>query len=104
MLIRWIALCAGAAHGLLQVQNNTFNSTFRLTQAQIKAANLSDATAHNVEVALNFERSNNAGSLIQDDPFYSDLPEGVSMWNLPPLVSDCYSGMLSPDSNVLVAS
>lgn len=77
------ALFAGLAWAQLESQNLTFNSTFRLTAAQKKAANLSEALAHDVEVALNFERSNNAGYLTQDDPFYL-LPDNVSRWDLPP--------------------
>lgn len=81
-----ISLCTGiskAQKAVLQSQNNTFNSTFRLSPAQIAAANISEGVAHDVEVALNFERSNNAGYLIQDDPFYI-LPENLDPLNLPP--------------------
>ncbi|KAK5135731.1 hypothetical protein LTR08_004717 [Meristemomyces frigidus] len=82
-LLSPILLLLGCAYAQLQSQNNTFNSTFRLTSQQIKAANLSETTAHNVEVALNFERSNNAGSLTQDDPFYV-LPKDYDYANPPP--------------------
>lgn len=67
----------------LESQNLTFNSTFHLTAAQKRAANLSEALAHSVEVALNFERSNNAGHLTQNDPFYF-LPTNVNRSHLPP--------------------
>lgn len=72
-----------AQEALLQPQTNTWNSTFRLTQAQISTANLSSSTAHNVEVALNYERTNNAGDLTQDDPFYQ-LPVSYDPTNPPP--------------------
>lgn len=55
---------------VLQAQNDTWNSTFQLSEAQIALANISHTVANNVNVALNYERTNNAGSLIQDDPFY----------------------------------
>ena len=73
----------GHAYGQLQSQNNTFNSTFRLTPEQVQSANLSATTVHNVEVALSFERSNNAGSLARDDDFYS-LPADYDHANPPP--------------------
>jgi pimeloyl-ACP methyl ester carboxylesterase len=75
-----VAACAQAQ---LQSQNNTFNSTFTLTAAQIEAANLSSATAHDVEIALRTGRTNNAGYLTQDDPFYK-LPANLSFSDLPP--------------------
>lgn len=78
-----LAFLARAQQKLLQPQTNTFNSTFTLTPAQIKAANLSSATAHNVEIALRIERSNNAGVLTQNDPFYL-LPPNISTSTLSP--------------------
>jgi pimeloyl-ACP methyl ester carboxylesterase len=77
------ACFAASVQAQLQTQNNTFNSSFTLTQAQIEAANLSSITAHNVEIALRIERSNNAGYLTQEDPFYK-LPSNVSFSSLPP--------------------
>ena len=79
-----LSLLSQPTNALLNSQNTTFNSTFRLTTQQIAAANLSDATAHNVQVALNYERSNNAGSLTQDDPFYV-LPDEYDAANPPPI-------------------
>ena len=78
--LNYLAFLANAQQELLQARNNTFNSTFSLTTEQITAANLSIATAHNVEIALRIERSNNAGPLTQDDPFY--IPP--AMPSLPP--------------------
>jgi len=78
--LTWFASLATAQQELMQPQNN---SIFTLTPKQIAAANLSEATAHNVETALRIERSNNAGILTQNDPFYM-LPEQISMSSLPP--------------------
>ncbi|KAK0804706.1 hypothetical protein LTR75_007538 [Friedmanniomyces endolithicus] len=78
-----VCLLSSRATLAFQSQNDTFNSTFRLTAQQISAANLSAATTHNVEVALQYERSNNAGSLIQNDPFYT-VPDHYNLNNLPP--------------------
>ncbi|KAK5114194.1 hypothetical protein LTR62_002764 [Meristemomyces frigidus] len=60
-----VCLLPGLAAALLQSQNDTLHSTFRLTPSPIAAAKVINATVHNVEVALNVERSNDAGSLIQ---------------------------------------
>ena len=76
-------LALGCTYGQLQSQNDTWSSSFRLTSEQINAANLTQAAAHNVEVALNFERSNNANGLTQDDSFYV-LPETYDHANPPP--------------------
>lgn len=66
----------------LQTQNDTWNSTFELTSQQLVSINISDTQATNLEIAVNFERSNWAlGSATQDD-FYktsantSSLPAG----------------------------
>jgi len=77
------ACLCGVATAILQSQNDTFNSSYALTSSQRTAANLSDAVAAQAEVALNFERSNNAGSLTQDDSFYT-VPEGVDVKKLAP--------------------
>ncbi|KAF2732570.1 secretory lipase [Polyplosphaeria fusca] len=60
----------GAQSRLLQVQNNTFNSFFDLSRAQIKRHNLSEDLANNVEVALNFERTNWATGSVASDRFF----------------------------------
>jgi hypothetical protein len=67
---------------LLEPQTNLWNASFQLTADQIKAANISQETAHNVDIALRYERTNNAGSLIQDNPFY-DLPDDYGAESLP---------------------
>lgn len=67
---------------LLAPQTNTFNSTFHLTPSQISSANLTATLANNIEVALNFERSNWASGSVSSLPFYtppsnsSHLPAG----------------------------
>ena len=77
-------LVCRTTHGQsLQPQSDVWNSSFKLSPEQINAANISQATAHNVEVALQYERSNNAGGLIQDDPFYN-LPDDYDQSNPPP--------------------
>ena len=46
------------AQQLLSPQNNTFASAVSLTQEQLLKAGINDTVANNIEVALNFERSN----------------------------------------------
>jgi pimeloyl-ACP methyl ester carboxylesterase len=58
-------------------QNDTFNSSYTLTSDQIKLANLSQADVDNIEVAINFERSNWATGSVTSDEFYS-VPENAS--------------------------
>jgi hypothetical protein len=79
----YFATFANAQQKLIEAQSNTFNSTFTLTPQQIRAANLSEATAHNVEIALRIERSNKAGYPSQADPFYN-LPANTAISSLPP--------------------
>ncbi|KAK3707062.1 hypothetical protein LTR37_012394 [Vermiconidia calcicola] len=67
----------------LHSQTNTWNSNFALTPDQIAAANLSATTANNVEFAVRYERTNNAGQLTRHDPFY-DLPADFDPANPPP--------------------
>ena len=67
---------------LIAPQINTFNSTYHLTPSQISSANLTATLANNIEVALNFERSNWASGSVSSLPFYtppsnsSHLPAG----------------------------
>lgn len=58
------------AQDVLQYHNNTFNSSYTLTEAQIRATNISDLVAHNVEVALNTERTNWATGSVGEGAFY----------------------------------
>lgn len=52
-------------------QNNTWNSTFTLTDDQISRAGLDKVTAENVNIAVRFEQTNWAGSSAANDPFYT---------------------------------
>lgn len=61
----------------LEPQTNTFNSSFKLSAEQITRANLSSAFANNIEVALNYERSNWAFGSITEDSFYT-VPENFT--------------------------
>jgi alpha-beta hydrolase superfamily lysophospholipase len=54
----------------IHVQNNTFNSSFTLSSLQIRQANLSQTLASNVEIAVNFERTNWATGSVGKDSFY----------------------------------
>ena len=78
-----LTACVKTQQQLLYPQTDVWNSKFHLTAAQIAAANVSQATAHNVEVAMRYERTNNAFGLIQNDPFY-DLPDDYDTTNPPP--------------------
>lgn len=62
----------------IAVQNNTFNSSYALSQSQIGAVNISEVTVNNVQVALNFERSNWATGSVGADPFYLPPPVNAS--------------------------
>lgn len=55
---------------LLKPQSNDFNSSYRISPDQISAAGISSTLANNVEVALNFERSNWASGSVHDISFY----------------------------------
>lgn len=61
----------------LEPQTNTFNSSFKLSAEQITKANLSSDFANNIEVALNYERSNWAFGSITEDSFYT-IPENFT--------------------------
>lgn len=58
-------------------QNDTFASSFRLTHQQQSDAGLDSTLANNIEVALNFERSNWAHGSVESDSFYH-LPSNAS--------------------------
>ncbi|KAI7235700.1 hypothetical protein KC330_g4141 [Hortaea werneckii] len=79
--LAWISTYT-AAQDILQSQNSTWNSTLTLTNAQIRAANLSAETVQNVEVAVNYERTNQPGGSIQNDDFYN-LPDDYDYANPP---------------------
>ncbi|GME49307.1 putative secretory lipase, partial [Neofusicoccum parvum] len=106
--VLWAAfLCAGTTSqetALPGPQCQDFASSFALSASQISRANISNITAHNVEIAINFERSNWATNSVTTDPFYripsnwsSSLPPGTlltvenvtntSLYTLPASVS-----------------
>ncbi len=65
------------------IQNNTFNASYgpfnpSQTRARIAQANLSASVSSDLLVALNFERSNWAGSSTHLDPFYNVLPANTT--------------------------
>lgn len=69
-----LILFAVSIHAQLQpihVQNNTYNSNFALSPTQIAAADLPAILANNVEIALNFERTNWATGSVSSDLFYA---------------------------------
>jgi pimeloyl-ACP methyl ester carboxylesterase len=55
-------------------QCNDFNSSVKITASQQQAAGIDQATADNVAVAVNYERSNWAGGSVNDDDFYRVPP------------------------------
>ncbi|KAL8941348.1 MAG: hypothetical protein Q9216_002287 [Gyalolechia sp. 2 TL-2023] len=61
----------------LTSQNNTFASAARLTPQQQLDAGLDSILANNIEIALEFERSNLAHGSVDTDPFYT-LPSNAS--------------------------
>ena len=56
---------------LLKPQSNNFNSFYHLSPQQRAAAGIDDVLANNVEIALNFERSNWADGPVTELPFYA---------------------------------
>ena len=67
-----VLIAAGAsAQSTLTAQSNTFNSSFTLSNAQIAAADINDTIANNVNVAIQFERTNWALGSVHNDSFYS---------------------------------
>ena len=76
-------LATSIAYEILTPQNDTFASTFSLSQQQILSAGINDSLANNIAIALNFERSNWATpTSVASDPFYS-LPANASFANPP---------------------
>lgn len=60
-----------AAQSLTVEQSVNFNSSYTLTDAQAEALGGDNDLVQAVEVALNFERTNWAGSSVSEDDFYS---------------------------------
>ena len=73
------ALCVAAKSQQqpLTPQNDTWNSTYELTQGRASGANLTDLELSDISVALNFERSNWATGFVADDEFYT-IPANAS--------------------------
>jgi pimeloyl-ACP methyl ester carboxylesterase len=71
------ALSTVAAQSALTSQSANFNSSYTLTDAQIKKLGGNNDLVQAVETALNFERTNWAGSSVSEDDFYS-LPSNAS--------------------------
>ena len=65
------------SQSLLTAQNVTFASAFHLTRQQQLDAGLNASQVNNIEVALNFERSNWAHGSVGTDPFYR-LPSNAT--------------------------
>ncbi|KAI1611546.1 secretory lipase [Exophiala viscosa] len=81
-LLPLLSLCQAQAP-VAQSQNTTFNATYghlNSSQAEslIAQANLSAEFSVAILTAVNFERSNWAGSSTQLDPFYVDVPSNDS--------------------------
>src|SRR3569833_85856 len=76
-LLLLCTLTVPASSQALQPQSNTFNSSFKLNSRQIEAANLSAELTNNVEVSLNYERTNWAGGSVSTYPFYM-VPDDLS--------------------------
>ena len=66
------------AQQLLSPQNDTFASAASFTQQQSLQAGINNTVANNIEVALNFERSNWANGPVDADPFYRPPSNGSS--------------------------
>ena len=80
------SICAGAlalctvvsSQALLRPQTNTFGSNATLSAEQIASASLDEVTTNNVQVALNFERTNWANGSVTTEPFYTEVPSNAS--------------------------
>lgn len=74
MLASLLLFAAGGVAQVMQPpakpQNNTFNSTFSFTDAELRRWNLSKIAAANIEAAVRFERTNWATGSVHADPFY----------------------------------
>ncbi|KAL9598158.1 MAG: hypothetical protein Q9219_004655 [cf. Caloplaca sp. 3 TL-2023] len=71
-LCRWfsVTIRTQSVDARLQPQTNVFNSSYHLTASQQEAAGIDNVLANNVEVALNFERSNWAEGPVSELDFY----------------------------------
>lgn len=99
----FLATVVGAQIASITPQNSSWNSSFQLPSAEISTYNLSSVEASNLDVGVQFERTNWAfGSVAQDSiyrapPLNSSTPAGTllkieqvtnaSYYNLPPQVA-----------------
>lgn len=82
MIRRFISLgiiaLTTAQQEAISSQSNTFNSSFALSSSQVDRAGLSKTVASNVNIAIQFERSNWATGSVHRDPFYEVLSESAT--------------------------
>jgi pimeloyl-ACP methyl ester carboxylesterase len=76
-LLLWGLLSLAAAQSPIVAQSVNFNSSYTLTDAQVEKLGGDSELVQAVETALNFERTNWAGSSVSEDDFYS-LPGNIS--------------------------
>ncbi|KAK5130021.1 hypothetical protein LTR08_002537 [Meristemomyces frigidus] len=67
----------GIAAQSIVPQSNTWNSSFALSASQIGDAGIDNVTANNINVAVNFERTNWATGSVNNDSFYT-VPSDAS--------------------------
>ena len=65
------------AQQLLSPQNDTFASSVFFSSEQLQQAGINETVANNMQVALNFERSNWANGSVDTEPFYR-VPKNAS--------------------------
>ncbi|KAK0642708.1 hypothetical protein DIS24_g8781 [Lasiodiplodia hormozganensis] len=75
VLLAPLAACQETAIPGPQCQD--FASSYKLSAEQIAKAGISNITANNVEIALNFERTNWATQSVTNDPFYH-IPSNIN--------------------------
>ena len=63
-------ICTQSQDLPIRPQTNTFNFSYQLTAQEVSAAGIDTTLAANVEIALNFERSNWASGSVTSLPFY----------------------------------
>lgn len=68
--IFFLLLAASAVVQSISPQSDAWNSSFALTSAQASAAGINATIANNVNVAVNFERTNWATGSVHNDTFY----------------------------------
>ncbi len=66
-----LAVMSTAQYMSITPQSNTFNSSFSLSADQVNGVGFNHTVAHNVDVAVRFERTNWATDSEQADPFYA---------------------------------